>query len=80
MKRKRKICSVCNGNKIIISEKRRNVFDKPGQIMPDRRYFSIFNVSISWPEGRIPPGPDIASDVSAPDLQPGKGEVGFLFF
>ena len=38
VKRKRKDCSVCHGNKIIISEKRRNVFNQPGVIMPDRRY------------------------------------------
>ena len=38
VKGKRVICSVCNGIKIILSTKRRNVFDKPGRIMPERRY------------------------------------------
>ena len=54
------------------------LFNHPGVVMPDRRFailpiFFIFR----WPEGCTIPGPDCASDLSSPDLQPKKGEVSF---
>lgn len=44
--------------------------------MPERKYFIIsFLFTDRWPEGATIPGPDIASDHSAEDLQPKAGEV-----
>ena len=80
VKRKRKTCSVCNGNKIIVSEKRRSVFNKPGLIMPDRRFSFLRKLNSRWPEGSVIPGPDISPDTSHEDLQPKKGEVAILPF
>lgn len=76
VKRKRIPCSVCKGDKVIKSEKRRKLFNQPGLIMPERKYFIIsFLFTDRWPEGATIPGPDIASDHSAEDLQPKAGEV-----
>lgn len=76
VKRKRVPCSVCKGDKVIKSEKRRKLFNQPGLIMPERKYFFIsFPFTDRWPEGATIPGPDIASDHSAEDLQPKAGEV-----
>lgn len=41
IKRKRIPCSVCKGDKVIKSEKRRKLFNQPGLIMPERKYFII---------------------------------------
>lgn len=71
---------MCHGNRVILSEKRRNVFNKPGRIMPDRRYFQCISISFRWPEGMIIPGPDISSDVSSPNLKPSNGEVSFMCY
>ena len=38
VKKKRIVCTVCEGNRIIECAKRRNVFNKPGVIMPERRF------------------------------------------
>ena len=52
------------------------LFNQPGVIMPDRRFvFQFLFFSFRWPEGCEIPGPDCASDLSSPDLQPKKGEV-----
>ncbi|KAK8813212.1 hypothetical protein WA158_002804 [Blastocystis sp. Blastoise] len=64
IKKQKRVCNVCNGNKIIISEVRRKLYHQPGKIMEERR----------WPKDYIIPGPTCCGFQENPELQPKEGE------